>query len=103
MESTGRDEGRFHSVETGMAGVSSRRRQILAGLTSAECTGESAARSTPRIGSVRPGPVGIRVPRARLTIADGKTSEWKSKTLVTGDAIRITPRHESRNSPTQYI
>jgi putative transposase len=27
------------------------------------------------------GPVGISVPRARLTRADGKTSEWKSKTL----------------------
>jgi transposase-like protein len=27
------------------------------------------------------GPVEIRVPRARLTAADGKTSEWKSKAL----------------------
>ena len=43
------------------------------------------------------GRVEISVPRARLTAADGKTSEWKSKTLSVHQRVEVPI--ESAQSP----
>jgi hypothetical protein len=47
------------------------------------------------------GPIEIAVPRARLTTADGKTTEWKSQTLRAYQAAvkRFVVEHNTKPKP----